>query len=106
MNSRHRKTLAAIFKDPVSRTIVWKDVENLLVGLCSTLTHAQGSRLTFSYNTHILNMHKPHPQKEAKAYQIREVREFLTLTGHAPKPVPQAASVRPPRSPRRKGPRK
>jgi hypothetical protein len=27
MNSRHRKTLEAIFRDPVSPTIVWNDVD-------------------------------------------------------------------------------
>ena len=31
MNNRHRKTLAAVFTDPVSGTIEWAAVENLLL---------------------------------------------------------------------------
>ncbi|MFP6615065.1 MAG: HicA protein, partial [Candidatus Hydrogenedentota bacterium] len=33
MNRKQRKTLAAIFDDPVPNTIPWKSIENLLVGL-------------------------------------------------------------------------
>jgi hypothetical protein len=31
MNSKHRKTLAFVFKDPVSGTIEWADVESFLL---------------------------------------------------------------------------
>lgn len=31
MNSKHRKTLAAVFNDPVSGTIEWAAVESLLL---------------------------------------------------------------------------
>jgi hypothetical protein len=31
MNSKHRKTLAAVFTDPVSGTIEWAAVESLLL---------------------------------------------------------------------------
>jgi hypothetical protein len=31
MNSRHRKTLAAIFSDPLNGALFWTDIENLLL---------------------------------------------------------------------------
>ncbi|WP_413206802.1 hypothetical protein [Rhodospirillum sp. A1_3_36] len=31
MNSKHEMTLAALFRDPVSGTIAWNDIEALLL---------------------------------------------------------------------------
>jgi hypothetical protein len=33
MNSKHSRTLAAVFADPLSPTIVWADIEGLLVAV-------------------------------------------------------------------------
>jgi hypothetical protein len=33
MNSKHRKTLEAVFADPVSPAIPWRDIEALFVAL-------------------------------------------------------------------------
>lgn len=44
MNSKHRKTLAAIFKEPVSATIDWADIEGLLVAVGCTVIEVNGSR--------------------------------------------------------------
>ena len=38
MNSKHRKTLAAVFAKPTSGAIAFKDVESLLVALGCELT--------------------------------------------------------------------
>lgn len=89
MNSRHRKTRDAIFKDPVSKTLVWADVENMLVGIGCSMTEGAGSRVRFVYGTHVYAAHRPHPEKEAKPYVIRAVRDYLTLIGHAPPAPPK-----------------
>jgi hypothetical protein len=33
MNSKQKRTLASVFKDPVSASMVWKDIESLLIDL-------------------------------------------------------------------------
>lgn len=84
MNSRQKKTLEAIFADPVSGTIEWKDVESLLVAIGCTVIEGSGSRVRFQYDEAIASFHRPHPAKEAKRYQIRDAREFLTQIGVTP----------------------
>ena len=78
MNSKHRKTLVAIFSKPTSGAIAFKDLEALLVALGCELTEGAGSRVRFDRNGLAFLCHRPHPGKEAKRYQIEDVREFLT----------------------------
>lgn len=67
MNNRQRKTLLAIFSDPVSGSIAWADVESLLVGIGCTVIEGSGSRVRFERDGHLAFFHRPHPEKEAKA---------------------------------------
>jgi hypothetical protein len=84
MNSKHRKTLAAVFHDPVSGTIAWADVEALLLALGCLLIEGNGSRVRFDKDGKLAFFHRPHPEKEAKHYQIREVRRYLSELGISP----------------------
>ena len=84
MRIKHRKTLEAIFADPVSGTIVWRDVESLLEALGAAISEGSGSRVRFTINDMTLFVHRPHPQPEAKKYVIRNVRDFLTSLGITP----------------------
>ena len=84
MRTKHRKTLEAIFADPVSGTIVWRDVESLLEALGAAISEGSGSRVRFTINDVTLFIHRPHPQPEAKKYVIRNVRDFLTSLGITP----------------------
>jgi len=84
MNSKQGRTLAAIFADPVSATIEWAAIENLLRSAGCRLTEGSGSRVRFDKDGLILSLHRPHPQKEAKRYQVLEVRAFLTELGISP----------------------
>ena len=77
MNSKHRKTLAAVFAKPTSGAIAFKDVESLLVALGCELTEGAGSRERFDKDGLAYLCHRPHPGKEAKRYQIEDVRQFL-----------------------------
>ena len=77
MNSRHRRTLAAVFKDPVSGTIAWADIESLLISVGCKVVEGSGSRVRFHFNGHVASFHRPHPAREAKRYQVRDAREFL-----------------------------
>jgi hypothetical protein len=84
MNSKHRKTLAAIFKEPVSGTIDWADIEGLLVAVGCTVVEGNGSRVRFSFAADLESFHRPHPAKEAKRYQVRAARDFLLRLGVKP----------------------
>lgn len=84
MNSKQTKTLEAIFKNPVSGTIEWADVEGLLIAVGCEVVEGNGSRVRFNYKGHIASFHRPHPAKEAKRYQVKDAREFLVQIGVRP----------------------
>lgn len=84
MNSKHRKTLAAVFSDPVSGTLEWAAIESLLVAVGCKVVEGSGSRVRFEKDGKIASFHRPHPEKEAKRYQVRDARTYLTLLGVAP----------------------
>lgn len=79
MNSKHRKTLAAIYKTPIPRNLVWDDIKSLLLNIGCEMIEGDGSRVGFELGEHRLDFHKPHPGKEAKPYQIKAAREFLKM---------------------------
>jgi len=81
MNSRHRKTLAAIFARPTSASIVFTDIEALIKALGGSVSEREGSRVRIELNGEQWRCHRPHPGKEAKRYQVEEARELLERAG-------------------------
>ena len=84
MNSKQRRTLAAVFADPVSGNIAWADVEGLLVAAGARVIEGRGSRVRFERDGEVETFHRPHPAKEAKRYQVRAARQFLARVGVKP----------------------
>ena len=84
MNSAHRKTYAALFASPIPRSLAFRNVESMLRAFGCTVVEAEGSRVDFSLGAHGVTLHRPHPGKEIKPYQIRLVRDFLILVGAKP----------------------
>ena len=84
MNNRHRKTLAAVFRDPVSGTIEWLAIEALLIAVGARVIEGRGSRVRFEKDGAVETFHRPHPSKEAKRYQVRAARTFLQRIGIEP----------------------
>jgi hypothetical protein len=84
MSNRHKRTLDSIFSDPVSASIVWADVERMLVHYGAVISERTGSRVAVRLGLRVAVFHRPHPQKEAKKSTIRDVREFLTTAGLTP----------------------
>ncbi|MGY2734911.1 type II toxin-antitoxin system HicA family toxin [Sphingomonas sp. UYP23] len=84
MNSKHSRTLTAIFTTPVSGTIAWSDIESLLVAVGCNVIEGNGSRVRFERDGVIASFHRPHPAKEAKRYQVKDAREYLARLGAAP----------------------
>src|SRR5690606_15827690 len=84
VNSKHRKTLRAVFRDPVSGTIEWSAIEWLLLAVRGNLIEGSGARVRFQKDNELETFHRPHPAKEAKKYQVRAARAFLIRLGIEP----------------------
>ena len=84
MNSKQKRTLAAIFTDPISASIDWKDIESLFVALEAEVIEGAGSRVKFHKDGVIASFHRPHPRKEAKPYQVKDARAFPKQLGVEP----------------------
>ena len=84
MNATHRKTLAVIFTDPVSRSLEWRRIEGLLVAIGCQVIEGNGSRVRFEKDGIVATFHRPHPDKEAKPYQVRDARHFMESIGIRP----------------------
>lgn len=81
MNSKQKKTLEAIFLDPVKSNINWTDVESLLLSFGALTKEGAGSRVGFSLNGVDIIVHRPHPQKETDKGAIKSIRTFLINAG-------------------------
>jgi hypothetical protein len=84
MNSKHRNTLSAIFSHPTPGSIEWRRIEALFVALNAKVIEGDGSRVSFIINDEKGDFHRPHPGKEAKRYQVRNAKDFLTRAGVTP----------------------
>jgi hypothetical protein len=84
VNTKHRKTLAAIFARPTSASIVFADIEALIKALGGFVSEREGSRVKIELNGEQWRCHRRHPGKEAKRYQVEEARELLERAGVLP----------------------
>ena len=84
MNSKHGKTLAAVYALPTSPSVVFADIEALLKALGAKVLEREGSRVKVELRGEQWRAHRPHPGKEAKRYQVEEVREMLERIGVRP----------------------
>ena len=84
MNKSHRKTLHDIFSQPVPTSLEWRRIESLFVSLGAQIVEGAGSRVRFELNGIVAAFHRPHPAKEAKAYQVKDAKTFLENAGVKP----------------------
>ena len=84
MNSKHRKTLEAIFSNPINGNMEWRKIEALFLALGAELEEGSGSRVSFFLNDADSDFHRPHPGKEALRYRVKAAREFLEKAGITP----------------------
>lgn len=84
VNRKQAKTLQAVFGDPLSGTIAWSAIENLLIAVGCVIVEGRGSRVRFVRDGMVETFHRPHPAKEAKRYQVAAARAYLTRLGVKP----------------------
>ncbi len=84
MGKKHRKTLEAIFANPVKSNIAWSDIENMLKAVGAELSEGSGSRVRIALRGVRAVFHRPHPQKETDKGAVMSMRRFLTEAGVTP----------------------
>lgn len=84
MGPKHRRTLQAIFADPVRANIVWMDIEKMLKAAGAEITEGSGSRVRIALNGVRAVFHRPHPEKETDKGAVKSMRRFLTEAGVTP----------------------
>ena len=84
VNSAHRKTLTAVFADPVSGNIEWRKIEALFKAVGCEIIESGGSRITILHKGSKATFHRPHPGKEALRYRVIAARDFLKMVGVTP----------------------
>ena len=84
MNSKHAKTLRAVFAVP-TRTVRFSDIESLLQALGFEKVEGDGSAVRFeAHSGCALVTHRPHPRDEAPKRLVRRICDFLIAQGITP----------------------
>jgi hypothetical protein len=81
MNSKHKKTLELVIKNPIQANIQWADIEGLLLALGAELSEGSGSRLRVKLKGMRAVFHRPHPQKTTDKGAVNSLRRFLENAG-------------------------
>jgi hypothetical protein len=84
LRAKHRKTLQAIFEQPVRANVLWSDIEKLLVACGAEISEGRGARVRVALRDVRAVFHRPHPQKETDRGTVMAVRRFLTAAGVEP----------------------
>jgi hypothetical protein len=77
MKTKHRCILEAAFAVPTRGGIAFSDIEALVTTFGGDVREGAGSRIVFELKGSRQYLHRPHPGKEARKYQVEELREWL-----------------------------
>ena len=77
MNSKHRKTLEAVFSDSISKNLPQGRIESLLEAIGCQVVEGSELSVTFEKDGRRAYFHRPHPQRDALIYRVKAAREFL-----------------------------
>ncbi|MCF7520485.1 type II toxin-antitoxin system HicA family toxin [Neisseria sp. ZJ106] len=84
MKKKHQKTLALIFKRPVSGSIKWADIEALFAELGAEIQEREGSRIAVILFGQVQVFHRPHPSPDTDKGAVAAVRKWLEANGVTP----------------------
>jgi hypothetical protein len=84
MSNKHRRTLQAIFEEPIRANVNWMDIEAMLRAFGAEISVGKGSRVRIALNNVRAVFHRPHPRKETDKGALRSMRRFLTEAGFTP----------------------
>ncbi|MDP6969374.1 MAG: type II toxin-antitoxin system HicA family toxin [Gammaproteobacteria bacterium] len=77
------KTDKQLNKLKTAKVLAWPELVKALKTLGYRQIQGDGARVKFDNGqpNQLINLHKPHPDKELRAYALRQVREKLTEWG-------------------------
>ena len=81
LNSRQKKILEDIFKEPVKSDVLWKDIEKVLTALGAEISEGKGSRVRIYLNGIRAVFNRPHPGKQTDRGALKSMRRFLIEAG-------------------------
>lgn len=84
MSHKHEQLVRAIFGEPPSNNIHWRDVESLLNHVGAETENIPGSRLRVKINRMEGILHRPHHSNTLDRQGIKHLREFLARAGVTP----------------------
>jgi hypothetical protein len=84
MSHKHISLLRAVFHDPVSGNIHWREIESLLHHLGASVASAHGARFHVTLNGCEEFLHHPHQSNVCDKMLIKQLREFLARAGVTP----------------------
>jgi len=83
-HNKHINLIRAIFHDPVSGNIHWREIESLLHHLGASITTGHGARFHVELNGCDEVLHHPHQSSVYGKQEIKHLREFLARAGVTP----------------------
>lgn len=84
MKSKDKRTLSSVFADPINGNIEWSKIEALFLALGCQVIEGSGSSVTFERDGIRAYFHRPHPDKAALRYRVKDARKFIEILGEAP----------------------
>ena len=81
MSHKHRHVLEAIYREPVSSTIQWREVESLVRHLGADIEPSHGARFRVVLNKREFFLHHPHHSNEFAKVEVKHLRECLASAG-------------------------
>ena len=81
MSHKQERLLEAIFQEPVSGNLHWREIESLLHRLGARMESTRGARVRVVLNGVEGTLHRPHHSGMCTKQDIRHLREFLSSAG-------------------------
>jgi len=77
MSHKHENLIHAVFRDPISANIHWREVESLLNHLGAKIEELSGARLRVKLNGYEDVLHRPHHSNTLGRQDVKNLREYL-----------------------------
>ncbi len=77
MSHKHVNFIRAIFQDPISGNIHWREVESLLHHLGASVESLSGARVRVLLNGAEGILHRPHHSNVLDRQAVKHLREYL-----------------------------
>jgi hypothetical protein len=78
MSHKHDNLIRAIFTDPISVNLQWREIESLLRHLGAAIESLSGTRIRVKLNGAEGILHRPHGGNALGRQDVQHLREYLS----------------------------